>query len=92
MSKGPLTRLLERDAWIGCPVLDSRGVRIGHVCDVTRDPLGGARFHVRCEWGLLDWLIGMGAGQAPTFELHSDDLVEERGALRLNIAAPSVVG
>ncbi len=80
----PVSRL-ERESWLGRPVLDPSGVRIGHVRLVTPGPLGGAWIRIRCEWGVLDWLNAMGGGGGPSFIVHSDDVIEQRGALRLDV-------
>jgi hypothetical protein len=69
--------------WIGRPVVDHDGVRLGHVVRVTSDGIAGAWLRVSSDWGVLDWLPALGAAGHPTFTFHSDDVVEENGKLVL---------
>ena len=69
------SRGLER--WVHRPLYDPDGTRLGHVCRVRPDGTGGAWLEVEAEWGILDWLFGMGAGH-PRFTFHSHG-VEEQG-------------
>ncbi len=69
------SRELER--WLHRPLHDPDGTRLGHVSRVRPDGTGGAWLEVESDWGILDWLFGMGAGH-PRFTFHSDN-VEERG-------------
>lgn len=64
-------------AWSGRSVFDPGGMKIGHVSQVRLDGTGGAWLEVAAEWGILDWLMGMGAGH-PHLTFHSDDM-ETRG-------------
>jgi hypothetical protein len=70
-------------SWVGRAVFDPSGMRLGHVIKVARDDAGGAWIDVNADWGILDWLFGMGAGH-PHFTFHSDDF-EERGEKELVI-------
>ncbi len=64
--------------WRGRSVFDPGGEQIGHVSLVKLDGTGGAWLEVAADYGILDWLNGMGAGHT-RFTFHSDDM-ETRGA------------
>jgi hypothetical protein len=67
----------ELDRWLHHRLFDPDGTRLGHVTRVRPDGTGGAWLEVESDWGILDWLMGMGAGH-PHFTFHSDNF-EERG-------------
>ena len=58
------------------------GKQIGHVSHVGLDGTGGAWLEVATDWGLLDWLTGMGAGHT-RLTFHSDDMEPRGGDLVL---------
>jgi hypothetical protein len=63
-----------RASYVGRIVHHPDGVRIGHVGSIEPDGMGGAWLDVFAEWGILDWLLGMGSAERPHFRLHSDDV------------------
>jgi hypothetical protein len=69
--------------WIGLPVKDPYGTPIGHVLSIDPDGTGEAWLTIAASWGVLDWLGALGAGDHPTFKVHSSDVEDSPDRLRL---------